>query len=91
MLTPAPQVKPPSLVPDLRGHTLATDSADGLRGHVTSEQRVDGVEEAGLPSAHRPHQQHAGLGHTTELRPVLLDHRHQFLFLPAERQSLKGK
>ena len=72
---------------DLRGHTLATHSADGLRGHVASEHRVDGVEEAGLPGTHRPHQQHSGLGHTAELRLVLLDLLHQFLFTPAERRS----
>jgi len=52
---------------------------------VTSEHRVDGVEEAGLAASHGPHQQHPGRGHGADVRLVALDLLHQILFLPAGR------
>ena len=47
----------------LGGQAGACAATDGLTGHVSSEDRVDRVEEAGLASPNRTHEENPGLTH----------------------------
>lgn len=61
----------------LCGEAGACAAGVSLPGNMSFEDRVDGVEEAGLASPDRTHQQNSGLDHRLYLRLIVLDIVHQ--------------
>lgn len=61
----------------LCGEAGASAAGVSLPGNMSFEDRVDGVEEAGLAGPDRTHQQNSGLEHRLYLRLIVLDIVHQ--------------
>ena len=75
----------------LCGETGATAASHGLVGDVSSEDRLDGVEEAGLPGSHRSNEQNPDLGDRPDERLVGLDVDQQLPPIPVGTRDQHGK
>ena len=71
----------------LGSETFGSTARDGLAGHMTPKDGIDGVEKAGLPDTDRPEEQNAGLPNSVHYGLVVLHKVQQLLLLSARRNE----